>query len=116
MWAPNVWNLVSGEEARIALHVLDKNGDPLNISGATAIKLRIKNADGSYLERQADVGMVFGRPLAPLNIYGFSFTCEEVAAMPVKAKQPVIVKILYGDDKVFSYVIPSGLTIENVQI
>lgn len=109
MWKPNVWKIQQGEESRVLLHLLDENGEPMNLSGATAIAVEVKNQDSSVLTKPAESGISWGE-MRPLFIYGFTFSAEEAAALAVKAAQDIIVKVSYGS-KVFRYIMPKTMTV-----
>jgi hypothetical protein len=115
MWAPNTWGITKGNEAKIVVHVLDQNGDPINISGATAISLCVKKVDGTSIEKAAETGWTYGEPMEVIFIYGFLLTAEETDLLPLAEKQNVMVKITFGAI-VKKYLIPKALSVRNVTL
>lgn len=95
-WIPNSWCLVKGNDESIVLHVLDVDGTPLNISGATSVSLKVPMADGTVVKRAAAAGFSFGY-LRPIFVYGFSFTAAETVLMAVKPGQTVEVEVDFGN-------------------
>ncbi len=114
-WQPNNWGITKGNEAKLVVHVLDQNGEPLNISGATAICLCIKKIDGTAIEKVAEAGWTFGEPTEMIFVYGFTLTAEETDLLPLTEKQNVMIKVTFGSI-VKKYLIPKALSVRNVQL
>lgn len=114
-WSPNQWALVQGNEAKLVVHVLDHNGDPLNISGATTIKIGLKKADGTFFSKDAETGFSFGEPMDMLFVYGFTLTAVETALLPIGENQNIMIKVGFGDN-VRSYLIKKSLSVRTVSL
>lgn len=115
MWAPNNWVITSGNEAKLVAHLFDVDGSPLNISGASAVKLGFKRADESYFEKQAESGFSWGEPMDILFVYGFTLSSEETALLPIRDKQKVLVKVCFGSN-VRAYQLQGALSVRNVSL
>lgn len=114
-WTPNNWSIVAGEAAKFLVILLDSHGEPLNITGATAIKIQLPKTDGSILEKNADIGFTWGRPIQPLYIYGFALTPAETELLLKASKQSVLVNILYGEE-VYHHTIRNALNVSAVSV
>lgn len=95
-WQPNKWSFMKHQQARFCVHVLKDDGYPAQISGATAIKLRITKADNTVLEKAAVDGMVWGNPLNQLYIYGFVLSSDELDSLPLTLDQTVELIVEFG--------------------
>jgi hypothetical protein len=109
MWKPNAWCVRQGEEAKVLLHVLDASGAVMNISGANAVSVRLKNQDGTFTTKAVDQGIAWGT-FNPIWVYGLTFTAEETAKLPVRADQSIDVMIGFGE-KVFHNLLPKVMTV-----
>lgn len=97
---PNQWTINKGEDAQIAVHLLDDQGNPMSGAGATAISLKLKNQDGSVLSVPAYTGMAIGL-FCPIFIYGFNLTGAQTALLPIGPMQTVELEIDFGTAKKF---------------
>lgn len=95
IWQMNKFSLVNGESEQIMVHMLDSLSNPLPVSGASAVVLRLRNADATVLEKSPINGMEFGF-CNPMYVYVFTFTADEIAALPVGPDQTVFMKIVFG--------------------
>lgn len=94
-WLPNVWNFIRGNDEEAILHMLDVDKSPINLTGATAITLKIIMNDGSVLRKAAVTGFSHG-VFRPIFIYGFAFTPDETLAMKLGLNQTVEMEIAYN--------------------
>jgi|WetSurMetagenome_2_1015567.scaffolds.fasta_scaffold610756_2 hypothetical protein len=94
-WIPNKFKIVKGRDYQIAVHLLDSDGVPITISGATAVSLLIKKADNTILEKAAYTGFASGYS-NPLWIYAFLLTASETALFTIDKDQSIEIKILFG--------------------
>lgn len=108
-WAPNTWILNKGDDEQIMVHLIDVNGAPINISGASLIQLLIKNADNSVLTLAAVSGIAVGLG-QPFWVYTFTLTAAETALLPIVSAAKVEVQVTFGGP-VQKYAIQSSLTV-----
>ncbi len=97
-WTPNKISLIKGQADNIAIFLLQADGSPLNIAGATAVHLLYKDANGVTIDKPAAVGWTYGLGDKAFWVYGFEFSSAETAALLTAKDQAVVVKIVYGSN------------------
>jgi hypothetical protein len=108
-WRVNTWNIHRGGDCQLCVHLLDSvNTLPINIAGASVIKLLLKNSDGSVLMVQADQGLAVGLG-QQIFIYSFPLTAAQTALLPLQTAAPVEVEVFWGD-RIQKYLLSSSLT------
>ena len=108
-WVPNTWIVNKGDDAQLMVHLLDVNGVPINISGASAINLLIVNADKSILSVPALAGIAVGMG-SPFWVYTFLLTAAQTALLPIAAKANVEIQVLWGTNSQ-KFLVQSSLTV-----
>lgn len=96
MWYPNHITVCKGADNKFCVHLLKESGEAANISGATAVNIRLKNADNSVLTKNAADGYANGLGLNMIFIYGFILTAQEVALLPDGPNQAIEIEIMFG--------------------
>jgi len=94
-WLPNKWTVTRGDDAQVILHLLDADGTPLNLSGASAIKLVIKNQDNSKLTLDPTQGITAGLARS-VWIYSYMITAEQSALLPLSTNAVVEAEIHFS--------------------
>lgn len=108
-WVPNQWTVIRGQDEQLCVVLLDAEGVPVNISGASAINMRLYLADRSLLVKAAYTGTAFG-VMFPLYMYGFQFTGAETLLFAKAPAQLVEIEVVFGNQfKVLEY--PKSLTV-----
>lgn len=97
-WTPNKIALIKGQSDDVAIFLLQADGSPLNVTGASAIYLMYKDSAGTVLTKSAVDGYSRGKGDKAFWIYGFSFSSDETSAMPEAKNQTIVIKIMYGSD------------------
>jgi len=95
-WQVNSETVIRGSEAHLLAVLLDTQGNPVNISGATQVRIRLKNQDSSYLVKAAAAGFCYGAGPQALWMYSFDLTTDETQALPLGKAQTVDIEILFG--------------------
>lgn len=107
----NKWTLVKGNDEQLVVHMLDTDGTPLNLTGASHVYLKMPLTDGSVLKKESSQGFSFGY-LRPVFIYGFLLTAADLALMSVGTNKDVEVEVDYGDHAITkTFPIKSSLNI-----
>lgn len=90
----NKWKVIQGQDEQLCVFLIDSDGAPVSISGASAVHAVFLNQDGSKLEKVAFSGWSCGIS-APLWVYGFQLTAIETAAL-LLGTSGVEIKVLFG--------------------
>lgn len=91
----NQFTLYRGQDEQFVVALIDDDGMPVNISGATAISLLLKKADNTLLEKVPYTGMAVG-VTSQIWFYAFNLSRAESSDLLVGPKQSIEFKITMG--------------------
>jgi hypothetical protein len=97
MYQTNKLKTYKGRACELALTLIDDLGNQLPTCGLTSAVIRIPNEDGSFIEKAASRGLVFGI-CESTSIYVYAFTAEEAALFKVGRDMDVGLTIGFGTD------------------
>jgi hypothetical protein len=108
-WIPNQWTIIRGQDEQLCVALVDSDGIPVNISGATQVNMRLYQADKTLLVKPAYNGISWG-VMTTLYMYGFQFSGAETLLLAKAAAQTIEIEIQYGAQfKVLEF--PKSLTV-----
>lgn len=91
----NQLTLCRGQDDQFLVFLLDEEGAPVNISGATAISLLLLKTDLSLLEKAPVNGMAVG-VISQVWLYSFSISAAESRDLKLAVKQTIELKVTMG--------------------
>lgn len=87
--------IIQGEERTVQLRVVRSNGGSFSLSGATEIKVKLKNTDGTDLELTL-TGLAVTVTDAPAGIFTFLVSEAQSALLKRGERMSFVVEISFG--------------------